>query len=184
MLEIIEITIKEFEETIYDKYVTLFPENEQRPWNIITKTYKNGIEKFYKIVNGNKTIGFFMLEKLNDKYPYYIDYFAIFKEHQNKGYGTEAIQKILEKVGEAGVCFEIEKETENEPHTIKRAEFYKRLGFREIESEYLLYGVPYTPYIYIKNGDIGKTQIDQIMFDYYITNVSRKAVEKHCKIIK
>ena len=110
MLDIIKIDIKEFEETIYDKYIMLFPENEQRPWDKIKKTYNSGIEEFYKITNNNETIGFFMLERIDDNYPYYIDYFGIFTEYQNKGYGTETFKKLLEEIGEKGLCFEIEKE--------------------------------------------------------------------------
>ena len=78
MIDVVEITINEFKENIYDKYIKLFPEDEQRNWGKIEKTYKDGIEKFYKIILKDMTIGFFMLEKLSDNYPFYIDYFAIF----------------------------------------------------------------------------------------------------------
>lgn len=95
LLKIIEISIEEFENKIYNEYITLFPEEEQRSWKKIKQTYENGIEKFYKITLENETIGFFMLEKAGEEYPYYLDYFAIFKKYQNKGYGTEAIKKLL-----------------------------------------------------------------------------------------
>ena len=98
MLDIIEITIDEFKNNIYGKYVKLFPENEQREWVKIEETYKKGIEKFYKIVLKNEIIGFFMLEKLNDNYPFYLDYFAIFEEFQNKGYGSKSIEKLIDKI--------------------------------------------------------------------------------------
>lgn len=183
MLDIIEVTIEEFKDTIYDKYVTLFPENEQRYWSKIVKTYNKGIEKFYKITNINETIGFFMIERINTTYPYYIDYFGIFKKYQNNGYGTLAMKKIIELLGNQGVCFEIEQEDETKPHTIQRATLYKKLGFKEIDSTYLLYDVLYTPYIYL-NNDITKEQVDKIMFDYYITNAGINAAKRHCKIIK
>lgn len=40
-----------------------------------------------------KIIGFIMLEKLQNN-PFYMDYFAIKKEYQNQGLGTNAL-KIL-----------------------------------------------------------------------------------------
>lgn len=32
MIDVVEITINEFKENIYDKYIKLFPEDEQRNW--------------------------------------------------------------------------------------------------------------------------------------------------------
>lgn len=37
MIDIIEITINEFKKNIYDKYIKLFPEEEQRDWKNIEK---------------------------------------------------------------------------------------------------------------------------------------------------
>ena len=97
-IDIIEINIDEFKDNIYNKYIKLFPEDEQRNWKKIEATYNKGIEKFYKIILDNKIIGFFMLEKLNN-YPFYLDYFAIFKEYQHLGYGTKAIKMLIDKIG-------------------------------------------------------------------------------------
>ena len=185
MLEIIEIDIKEFENKIYEKYTKLFPKEEQRSWKKIKKTYEEGIEKFYKIIENDTIIGFFMLEKIDKEHPYYIDYFAIFKQYQNKGYGTQAIKKLLlEIVKEQGICFEIEKEEKNNPITIKRANFYKKLGFKSIDSEFLLYKVSFTPYIYTKNDNIDKNEIDKIMFDYYRINCGEEEAKLNCKKIR
>lgn len=184
MLEITEIDIKEFEDKIYKEYITLFPEEEQRSWDKIRKTYEKGIEKFYKITLDNIIIGFFMLEKEGEKAPYYLDYFAILKKYQNKGYGTEAIKQLLEKILiNEELIIEIEKEEELKPLTIKRANFYKKLGFKKVESEYLLYKVLFTPYIYTKKENIDKKAIDEIMFKYYVVNCGEE-VKENCKIIK
>lgn len=175
VIDVLEIKIEEFKDDIYNKYIKLFPEDEQREWSKIETTYSNGIEKFYKIVLNNKTIGFFMLEKLNDSYPYYLDYFAIFREYQNLGYGTLAIKHLLDKVViDDGLIGEIEKENVKNPTTIKRFKFYEKLGFKKIESEYLLYNVFYTPIAYYKNKEIEKAYIDKIFFDYYRTNCRKK----------
>jgi len=126
-----------------------------------------------------------MLEKVKENYPYYIDYFAIFTQYQNKGYETQAIKKLLENiVKNQGLFIEIEKEDEEYPLTIKRAQFYKNLGFKEVESEYLLYNVTYTPYIYNIKNYLTKNEIDKIMFDYYINNCGEEEVKNNCKLIK
>ena len=121
MIDVVEITINEFKENIYDKYIKLFPKDEQRNWGKIEKTYKDGIEKFYKIILKDMTIGFFMLEKLSDNYPFYIDYFAIFNEFQNEGYGTKAMQILGNKITDGkGLIAEIEKEN-------KQSNYYKKI---------------------------------------------------------
>lgn len=186
MVDVIEITIEEFiDNNIYNEYIKLFPEEEQREWRKIEDTYKKGIEKFYKITLENQTIGFFMLEKLNNDYPFYLDYFAIFNEFQSKGYGTKAIQKLLDKIIiDNGLIAEIEKEDIKNPDTIRRFEFYKKLGFKKVESEYLLYNVIYKPIIYFDTNKYNKEMIDCIFFDYYINNCGEEEIKNKCKIIK
>ena len=173
-IDIIEINIDEFKDNIYNKYIKLFPEDEQRNWKKIEATYNKGIEKFYKIILDNKIIGFFMLEKLNN-YPFYLDYFAIFKEYQHLGYGTKAIKMLIDKIViKNGLIGEIEKEDINNQVTIKRFEFYEKLGFQRMESEYLLYNVFYNPIVYCKYKKISKSECDKIFFDYYKINCRRK----------
>lgn len=184
-MNIEEIKVEEFEEKIYKEYIKLFPENEQREWKKIKETYERGIEKFFKIVNENNTIGFIMLEKLNEEYPYYMDYFAILEKYQGKGFGTRAIKILLKDViKDNGLFIEIEKEDMNDILTIRRGKFYKDLSFEKVNSEYLLYNVYYTPYIYNKKLKFNKTEIDKIMFDYYIANCGEKEVKENCSLIK
>lgn len=185
MIDVIEITIEDFKENIYNEYVKLFPKEEQRDWKKIENTYKNGIEKFYKIVLEDITIGFFMLEKINDNYPFYLDYFAIFNKFQNKGYGSKAINILLDKIIiNDGLIGEVEKEDLNNPLTIRRLKFYAKLGFKKAESEYLLYNVLYVPILNIRIKELNKVEIDKIFFDYYKTNCREYEVKNKCIIIK
>ena len=185
MIDVIEINIEEFKKDIYNEYIKLFPKDEQRSLNKIANTSNSGIEKSYKIILENRTIGFFLLEKINDEYPFYLDYFAIYKEYQNKGYGTKAIQILLSKIINGnGLIAEIEKACEENPITIKRFDFYKRLGFKKIDSEYLLYNVYYNPIVYCKHENMDKEKYDKIFFDYYLINCGENGVKNNCKIIR
>ena len=87
-----------------------------------------------------KIIGFIMLEKLQNN-PFYMDYFAIKKEYQNQGLGTNA----------KGLFIEIEKVIDDLPNTLKRASFYERLDFKSTNSTYKLFNVLYTPYYWSKD---------------------------------
>ena len=184
MINVVEITINEFKTNIYDRYINLFPDNEQREWDKIEVTYNKKIEHFYKIVFNNVIIGFFMLERLDDVHPYYLDYFAIYEEYQNKGYGKVALEYLLNNIIlNNGLIGEIEKVDDNILVTVKRLNFYKKLGFEKIESEYLLYNVLYTPIIYLNSKNYNKDEIDKLFFDYYRINVGEKELRINCKII-
>ena len=184
MLKITEITIEEFKNNIYKEFLKLFPKEEQREWPKIKKAYQKGLEHFYKIAIKDETIGFFMLEKL-DNSPYYLDYFAIFEKYQNKGYGTKALQRLLDKVvNKEGLLCEIEKVDRSNTITTQRFKFYKNLGFRKVNSEYILFKVLFVPMIYDKNKKLTKKQVDKVIIDYYIENCGLSSVKKNCKIIK
>ena len=185
MVNVIEITIKEFKNNIYNKYIELFPDEEQRDWSKIETSINNGVEKLYKITCDKAIVGFIMLEKINDEYPFYLDYFAIYKEYQNRGYGTEAIKVLLSKIIKNNILIaEIEKECKENPITSKRFEFYKRLGFKKIESEYLLYNVYYNPIVYGESKNIDKDKYDRVFFDYYVINCGEFEVKRYCSIVK
>ena len=161
MLDITEITIEEFKNNIYDRYTKLFPKDEQREWKKIETTYNNGIEHFYKITVDNEIIGFIILERISNQ-PYYIDYFAIYDEYQNKGYGSKSIRYLLDNIiNDNGLIAEIETVDESNIITKRRLEFYERLGFKYNDSIYLLYNVYYTPITYL-NKDINKEELDKL----------------------
>lgn len=92
-----------------------------------------------------------MLEKLQNN-PFHMNYFAIKKEYQNQGLGTNALKILLNDViKEKGLCIEIEKVIDDLPNTLKRASFYERLDFKSTNSTYKLFNVLYTPYYWSKD---------------------------------
>lgn len=73
------------------------------------------------------------------------------------GYGTKAIRKLLDKIIiNDGLIAEIEKDDIKNTATIRRLEFYKRLGFKKVESEFLLYNVVYVPIIHLNTNKYNK----------------------------
>ena len=184
MIDIKEISIEEFKKDIYDEYTSLFSKEEQREWKKIRRTYKNELEKFYVITLDGVQIGFFLLERIGDN-PYYLEYYAIYEEYQDKGYGTKALKKLLKDiVKNQGLIGEIEKIVKSDDITKRRFEFYENLGFEKIKSEYLLYDVLYNPIVYFKDSKLDKETADEIFFEYYKTNIGLKDMELNCKIVK
>ena len=183
MLSIHEITIEDFEEDIYNRYLKLFPKEERREWSTIKKAYQNGYEKFYKIVDDGSTIGFYILGKITN-YPYYLDYFAIYEEYQSQGYGSKAIKKLLEDViKDDGLIGEIEKVSDTDLITQKRWQFYEKLGFKKINNLYFSFnGVVFNLIIYPENYPLAR--IGDILMDYYKINIGEEETNKVCRVIK
>ncbi len=183
MLRVKEITIDFFEQNIYDKYVTLFAKEEQREWKTIKEIYNKGYEKFYGIYDDNNLIGFFMLERINN-YPYYLDYFAIFKEYQSKGYGSKSIEVLIrDVVKNDGIIGEIEKVNEDDPITIRRWKFYEKLGFKKFDDIDFVYTVVFNIIVYPGNINYSSREIANILVEYYKTNIGEKETERIIRVI-
>lgn len=59
--------------------------------------------------------------------------FAIFEKYQGNNYGTMALEYLIKNIiKDTPLCLEIEKETEKDINTIRRAKFYRNLGFKKL----------------------------------------------------
>lgn len=184
MLDVRKITIEEFENNCYEEYTNLFAKNERRNWEKIKKAYYNNFEIIYGIYDDNNLIGFFMLEKL-DNYPYYLDYFGIFKKYQSMGYGSKAIKILLDKiVKDDGLIGEIDEVKEEDPVTIKRWKFYEKLGFKKYDDVLFALRVVFNLIIYPENYKASGEEIAKILMKYYVANIGEEDTKKICRIIK
>ena len=48
-MELKKMNIEDFKNQMYDEYTKLFPEDEQRDWEDIEKSYYDGVEILYAI---------------------------------------------------------------------------------------------------------------------------------------
>ena len=185
MINVKEITIEFFCNNIYDKYTTLFNEKERRSWEGITKLYNDGLEKFYAVYLDNEIVGFFFLERLND-YPYYLDYFAIYKEYQSMGLGSKVIKYILDNiVKEDGLIGEIEELDNNDPNTIRRWNFYNKSGFKKYDEILFNFNdVVFELILYPSNSILTCEEVANILCDYYKVNVGLEEVKNKVKVIE
>lgn len=179
-----EVTADEFEQNLLDIYYQEFPEDERRPWFRIRESWDYGVERFYELKAADDIIGFVMLEKLPD-YPYYMDYFAIRKTYQNMGYGGQALKILMETVArDDGIICEIEKADPDNEKTIRRQQFYRRLGFRILDAEYELFEVIYSPALWGVDENLPREAIDLIFTDYLLANNGEERFRENCFILK
>ena len=184
MINLKKITIEEFENQIYDKYITLFTEEEQRDWNTIKVAYQKGIEEFYAIYDDELLVGFFALERIKN-YPYYLDYFAIFDEYQSRGYGSKSIKILLEEVIKSdGLLGEIEKVNEIDLNTLRRWNFYDKLGFKKFDTLFFFNGTTFELIIYPDTYKVDGDELAHMLYEYYEVNIGKEDTKKHCEIIK
>ena len=190
-MKLIEISFKEFKKNIYPYYLKLFPKEERKCLKDIEIPNKKGITKIVKIVADMTTVGFLIYNTLpNNKYVQ-LDYFAIFKEFQNKKYGTEAIKEFKTFFSDYnGIYGEVEKmglgsdEAENRIRE-KRIKFWTMLGFELFDFDLELFKVIYSPCL-LKTKDI-KIDYDEVIdsaFEIYIALLGKEKIKKNCRIIR
>ena len=108
MIDLVEITLKEFKKEMFSEYKSLFPRSEQKSCHTFKKLVNKGICHFLKIVNDDKLVGFFIINNVNNYIQ--IDYFAIFERYQSSGYGSKALKILQDRYKECnGIFIEIEK---------------------------------------------------------------------------
>lgn len=190
MLELVNVDIKEFKQTIYKEYEKLFPENERKSYRFIKHTYNKGITQIIKIVDDDKFIGFIIINKIENVKYLCLDYFAILPKYQNKGYGTKAIKLLKEQCKNCnGVYVEVERvrndNTNEDKIRAKRVKFYENIGFYKLSFDLLLFSVEYSLYILQTSNikeDEGKVTKD--IFTIYNTIIGEKRVRKNCTIME
>lgn len=191
MINLVNIDFKTFKKEIYPHYLELFPKDERKSLKQIENPYLAGISKLVSIKDDDETVGFLIYNTLEGNKYVQLDYFAIFKEFQNKKYGTEAVNLLKEYLKDYnGVYGEVEKaglgqdEQENKKRD-RRIKFWENLGFQLFDLDLDLFGVIYSPCILmIKDIDINYDEIMKCAFEIYISLLGEEKVKKKCKIIK
>lgn len=119
-------------------YESSFPEDERRKWIQFIDLLHNSQFKLHEIYIQEKFIGFISVWDLMEFS--FIEHFAIQATEQGKGYGTQALNRVL-SMNSKPVILEVE-----EPFTEtarKRISFYERLSFSINNQSY--FQPPYSP---------------------------------------
>lgn len=116
-------------------YEQSFPVEERRPWALIAKPSKKDSPKLFAILADGHIAG--MLTLWTFDHFAYIEHLAVNPDLRGKGVGSEAIREIAEKVGMKPIVVEIEPPTDTHPDTLRRHDFYSRLGFQTIATDYI-----------------------------------------------
>ena len=114
---------------LYSIYEESFPDSERRTYEDQKKTVEREGCCIRAIEEDGKIVTF--LEYWDLESCIFMEYLASTKAWRNKGHGRQLLEACLREAKEKGkpAFLEIEPPTEEDPMTIRRAGFYRRLGF-------------------------------------------------------
>lgn len=114
---------KDFE-IIYNDMLNQFPKCELKTFDFFLKLFNSSNYKCELFKINNQNIGY-VSYYLSDFI--WVDYLAVFKNFQSKGFGTQILNCLFNKYKNLnGAYFEVELENEKDLNTQKRMQFYKK----------------------------------------------------------
>lgn len=123
----------EYYNFVENLYISAFPPQERRALELQRElTDKNPI--FYNniILSDNVPVGFISYWDFDEFY--YIEHFAISPDHRNGGFGQKVLSYLEEK-SDRPFVLEVEKPTDD--FSSRRINFYRRLGYKLWDNNYL-----------------------------------------------
>ena len=127
-----QITAVNTNEKIKRLYETVFPEDEQIPWQDLMRLVEEMQLDFTAYYDGENFIGFTIVYPRKSINWYW--YFAVQEELRGKGYGQQILTQLIEKYKGQTCVLDMESPTqvcENTSQRKRRHAFYLRNGFRD-----------------------------------------------------
>jgi len=122
-------------------YISAFPENERRPFDVI-KNLKFYNSKLFAFYSDKKFVGFSFASFIEDFI--YIVYIAVSDNERNKTYGSQIVNWYTKKFKHKTLVLSVEKPEQVGDIAYRRINhFYKRNGFKLVGFEFTHSGVPF-----------------------------------------
>lgn len=124
-------------------YLTAFPKNERKPFDLILEKCNNGSIEIISIQNDNSNFLGFAIMILHDDMVL-LDYFAIAPESRGQNLGSTALKMLFERYNNKRFILEIENteiESDNLEERKRRKAFYLKNGMSVMPYKVNLIGV-------------------------------------------
>lgn len=124
-------------------YLTAFPKNERKPFDLILEKCNNGSIEIISIQNDNSNFLGFAIMILHDDMVL-LDYFAIAPESRGQNLGSTALKMLFERYKNKRFILEIENteiESDNLEERKRRKAFYLKNGMSVMPYKVNLIGV-------------------------------------------
>lgn len=120
---------------LHKLYDESFPAEERREWSLIESPAIAGCPTLLAIIADGHLAGMLTLWNF-DRFSY-VEHFVVAPAFRGKGVGSEAMRQLIEKIGNRPLVVEIEPPTVDRPETLSRRDFYSKLGFATISTDYI-----------------------------------------------
>lgn len=121
-------------------YMTSFPEEERRPWDLVVSPVTVGEPELFGIYVGDTMSGMITLWTLGDMV--YVEHFAVDPTVRGGGIGSRVLDCVKSLAAGRSVVLEVEHE-HSSPEAERRVAFYRRHGFELLKYHYVQ--PPYLP---------------------------------------
>ncbi len=136
---------RKYKKQIRNLYKSAFPANERAPLFLLFRRTDNGRDSFYAVLDNNKFIG--LTYTISTKTVVYVFFLAVTEENRGAGYGSKILDSIKKMHSDKTVILLIEdtdnQNADNLDERIRRLEFYKRNGFKQLHIKINEAGVDY-----------------------------------------
>lgn len=122
---------KEYSKDFYELYESAFPASEKKPQAFLEELARQNKMEMLAVVEEGTFVG--LVINMLGKNAAILDYFAISPERRSGGYGSRAIQKMLERFNERQYILEVEMQDSEAPNAEERRRrkiFYMRNGLK------------------------------------------------------
>ena len=166
-----------------------FPKNELRPLHMIEALVEKGNYYTYGIFRNEMLCAYAYFWEETEKQILLFDYFAVVSSMRNQGYGTKAMEVILDACKEkAGVILEVENparaEDEQERKVrYRRISFYEKRGLQMSKVRIYLFGVEYCMMYRSLSGENIQAEIVSVMESLYSNTLPKPIYEKMFKVL-
>lgn len=114
-----------------------FPAEELKTYEDFLLLLNKNCYRFYKVFLESKVIGYFLLLINQENRTLWLDYVAVFREHQSLGFGASVLDGIRNLFPQyKGIYIEVEKENLENINTKRRVAFYKKVGAKKLDFKY------------------------------------------------
>lgn len=136
MLKLAPVEIQNFKD-VYEDMLEQFPACEMKDYNTFINLFEQGQYKLLSVVDDNVRIGYLLLYESSVENVLWLDYIAVFRQYQSKGYGRMIFDSLINQFNTyKGIYLEVEKADESVINTIRRIKFYKSLGAKKLDINY------------------------------------------------
>ncbi len=112
---------------IYLDMLNQFPADELKTFDHFNKLFKTNLYNVFRCFNNDIEVGYVIC--FIDEEFILVDYLAVYKKYQSMGYGEKILRTLFNNNSiKQAVLFEVEKIDNDDINTIRRQEFYKKLG--------------------------------------------------------